>query len=94
MAVLWSRASSLCLFAADLLFAASRSVWGRLHQRTAAYREWLCADRVRFGQGSLTIQSQTFGIRSQRAGDRINSSRQMQLGLKMYFWRNRWRAGQ
>jgi hypothetical protein len=32
---------------------------------------------------SLTLQSQTFGI--QTAGDRINSPRQMQLALKIYF---------
>jgi hypothetical protein len=42
-------------------------------------------NRVRFGQGSLTIQSQTFGILSQTAGDQINSPRQMQLALKLYF---------
>jgi hypothetical protein len=34
---------------------------------------------------SLTLQSQTFGILSQTAGDRINSPRQMQLALKIYF---------
>ena len=42
-------------------------------------------NRVRFGQGSLTIQSQTFGVLSQTAGDQINSPRQMQLALKLYF---------
>src|SRR5438105_4429383 len=42
-------------------------------------------NRVRFGQGSLTVQSQTFGILSQTAGDQINSPRQMQLALKLYF---------
>ena len=42
-------------------------------------------NRVRFGQGSLTLQSQTFGILSQTAGDQINSPRQMQLALKLYF---------
>jgi hypothetical protein len=42
-------------------------------------------NRSRFGQGSLTIQSQTFGILSQTAGDQINSPRQMQLALKLYF---------
>lgn len=42
-------------------------------------------NRVRFGQGSLTIQTQTFGILSQTAGDQINSPRQMQLALKLYF---------
>src|SRR5262245_41104412 len=42
-------------------------------------------NRVRFGQGSLTIQSQTFGILSNTAGDQANSPRQMQLALKLYF---------
>jgi len=42
-------------------------------------------NRVRFGQESLTIQSQTFGILSQTAGDQINSPRQMQLALKLCF---------
>ena len=41
-------------------------------------------DKV-IGQGSLTIQSQTFGILSQTAGDQSNSPRQMQLALKLYF---------
>ena len=39
-------------------------------------------NRVHFGQGSLTIQSQTFGILSLTAGDQINTPRQM---LKVYF---------
>jgi hypothetical protein len=42
-------------------------------------------NRVRFGQGSLTIQNQSFGILSQTAGDQINTPRQMQLALKLYF---------
>ena len=42
-------------------------------------------NRVRFGLGSLTIQSQTFGVLSQTAGDQTNSPRQMQLALKLYF---------
>lgn len=42
-------------------------------------------NRVRFEQGSLTIQSQTFGILSQTTGDQINSPRQMQLPLNLYF---------
>ena len=42
-------------------------------------------NRVRFGQGSTTIQSQTFGVLSQTAGDQANSPRQMQLALKLYF---------
>ena len=42
-------------------------------------------NRVRFGQGSLTIQNQSFGILSQTAGDQNNSPRQMQLALKLNF---------
>ncbi|MEO8595114.1 MAG: carboxypeptidase-like regulatory domain-containing protein [Candidatus Solibacter sp.] len=42
-------------------------------------------NRVRFGQGSLTIQSQTFGLLSQTAGDQANTPRQMQLALKLNF---------
>ena len=33
----------------------------------------------------LMIQSQTFGILSNTAGDQINSPRQMQLAAKLYF---------
>ena len=42
-------------------------------------------NRVRFGRGSLTLQSQTFGVLSNTAGDQANSPRQMQLALKLYF---------
>jgi hypothetical protein len=42
-------------------------------------------DRTRFGFGSLTIQSQTFGVLSNTAGDQANSPRQMQLAAKLYF---------
>ena len=42
-------------------------------------------NRVRFGNGSLSLQSQTFGILSQTAGDQANSPRQIQLALKLYF---------
>ena len=42
-------------------------------------------NRTRFGQGSLTIQSQTFGVLSQTAVDQINSPRQMQVAAKLYF---------
>jgi hypothetical protein len=42
-------------------------------------------NRVRFGKGSLTLQSQTFGVLSNTAGDQANSPRQMQLALKLYF---------
>lgn len=42
-------------------------------------------NRVRFGLGSLSLQSTTFGVLSQTAGDQSNSPRQMQLALKLYF---------
>lgn len=42
-------------------------------------------NRVRFGLGSLGLQSQTFGVLSQTAGDQVNSPRQIQLALKLYF---------
>ncbi len=42
-------------------------------------------NRVRFGLGSLGLQTQTFGVLSQTAGDQANSPRQMQLALKLYF---------
>ena len=42
-------------------------------------------NRVRFGLGSLSLQSQTFGVLSQTAGDQANSPRQLQLALKIYF---------
>jgi len=42
-------------------------------------------NRVRFGTGSLSIQSQSFGVLSQTAGDQINTPRQMQVALKIYF---------
>jgi len=42
-------------------------------------------NRVRFGLGSLGLQSTTFGILSQTAGDQANSPRQIQLALKLYF---------
>ncbi len=42
-------------------------------------------NRVRFGLGSLGLQSTTFGVLSQTAGDQANSPRQMQLALKLYF---------
>lgn len=42
-------------------------------------------NRVRFGLGSLSLQSTTFGVLSQTAGDQANSPRQMQLALKLYF---------
>lgn len=42
-------------------------------------------NRVRFGLGSLGLQSQTFGVLSQTAGDQVNSPRQIQFALKLYF---------
>jgi hypothetical protein len=42
-------------------------------------------NRTRFGLGSLGLQSQTFGVLSQTAGDQANSPRQIQLALKLYF---------
>lgn len=42
-------------------------------------------NRTRFGLGSLGLQSQTFGVLSQTAGDQVNSPRQIQLALKLYF---------
>lgn len=41
-------------------------------------------NRVRFGTGSLTLQSQQFGQLT-GAGDLLNSPRQMQMALKFYF---------
>jgi len=42
-------------------------------------------NRVRFGLGSLGLQSNTFGVLSRTAGDQANSPRQMQMALKLYF---------
>ncbi len=42
-------------------------------------------NRVRFGLGSLGLQSTTFGVLSQTAGDQANSPRQLQLAAKIYF---------
>jgi len=42
-------------------------------------------NRVRFGLGSLSLQSTTFGVLSQTAGDQVNSPRQVQFALKLYF---------
>jgi len=42
-------------------------------------------NRVRFGLGSLGLESTTFGVLSQTAGDQANSPRQVQLALKLYF---------
>lgn len=54
----------------------------RLDFRAEAFNAF---NRVRFGMGNLQIQAQTFGILSQTAGDQINTPRQMQMALKLYF---------
>jgi hypothetical protein len=41
-------------------------------------------NRVRFGTGSTTLQSATFGVLT-GAGSQINTPRQLQLALKLYF---------
>ena len=41
-------------------------------------------NRVRFGTGSLSIQSNQFG-RLTGAGDLLNTPRQAQVALKLYF---------
>jgi hypothetical protein len=41
-------------------------------------------NRVRFGTGSTQLQSQTFGVLT-GAGSQINTPRQLQLALKVYF---------
>jgi len=41
-------------------------------------------NRVRFGTGSTQLQSQTFGVLT-GAGSQINTPRQLQLALKLYF---------
>ena len=41
-------------------------------------------NHVRFGTGSLTIQSPQFGVLTS-SGDLLNTPRQLQLALKLYF---------
>ena len=41
-------------------------------------------NRVRFGTGSTQLQSQSFGVLT-GAGSELNTPRQIQLGLKLYF---------
>lgn len=53
----------------------------RLDFRAEAFNVF---NRVRFGTGSLTIQSAQFGVLTS-SGDLLNSPRQMQLALKLYF---------
>jgi hypothetical protein len=42
-------------------------------------------NRTRFGLGSLSLQSTTFGVLSRTAGDQANSPRQVQFALKLYW---------
>ncbi len=53
----------------------------RLDFRAEAFNVF---NRVRFGTGSLSLQSATFG-KLTSSGDLLNSPRQLQLGLKLYF---------
>jgi hypothetical protein len=41
-------------------------------------------NRVRFGTGSASLQSPTFGILTSNS-DILNTPRQLQLALKLYF---------
>jgi hypothetical protein len=41
-------------------------------------------NRVRFGTGSTTLQSQSFGVLT-GAGSQFNTPRNLQLALKVYF---------
>ena len=41
-------------------------------------------NRVRFGTGSTQLQNQAFGVLT-GSGSQINSPRQLQLALKLYF---------
>jgi hypothetical protein len=53
----------------------------RLEFRAEAFNVF---NRVRFGTGSTQLQSQTFGVLS-GSGSQINTPRQLQLALKLYF---------
>ena len=53
----------------------------RLDFRAEAFNVF---NRTRFGTGSLTLQSSTFGQLTS-SGDLLNSPRQLQLALKLYF---------
>ena len=53
----------------------------RLDFRAEAFNAF---NRVRFGTGSTSLQSQTFG-RLTSNSDLLNTPRQMQLALKLYF---------
>ena len=53
----------------------------RLDFRAEAFNAF---NRVRFGTGSTQLQDQNFG-RLTSSGDLLNSPRQLQLALKLYF---------
>jgi hypothetical protein len=53
----------------------------RLDFRAEAFNVF---NRVRFGTGSTTLQSQTFGLLTSNS-DILNLPRQLQFGLKLYF---------
>jgi Carboxypeptidase regulatory-like domain len=53
----------------------------RLEFRAEAFNIF---NRVRFGTGSTTLQSQSFGVLT-GSGSQLNSPRQLQLALKLYF---------
>jgi hypothetical protein len=53
----------------------------RLEFRAEAFNVF---NRVRFGTGSTQLQSQTFGVLT-GSGSQINTPRQLQLALKLYF---------
>ena len=53
----------------------------RMEFRAEAFNTF---NRVRFGTGSTSLQSATFGVLT-GAGSQINTPRQLQLALKLYF---------
>ena len=74
----------------DLVLVVDQSpsmvVWGStVSELRAVVGRHNAFNRVRFGLGSLGLQSTTFGVLSQTAGDQANSPRQIQLALKLYF---------
>jgi hypothetical protein len=54
----------------------------RLEFRAEAFNVF---NRVRFGIGSTTLQSSTFGHLTVNAGSQANTPRQLQLAMKLYF---------
>lgn len=53
----------------------------RLDFRAEAFNAF---NRVRFGMGSVSLQSLTFGVLSSNS-DLLNTPRQIQFGWKLYF---------